>query len=248
MRIFICAVALTAALTLLADCADKPVMPYDKAGAGRVTTIGVLTPAVPPGPTIHLGYFTVPLSHPDETLVRSTRLSDAMTDAEVEIDCERELGNILAAKRFDARALLLEKVKRALVGRGYKVIDVPVIRESDGTFMKAYPVVPDADAYLDLVVLDYGYFDRVTGGAPYEPLLMTEIRMVDAANASVLMQERVRYAALERSHPKDDIAIASDPKYRFDGLPALMSQPDMAVEGLNAAFTKSAEAMSALLQ
>jgi hypothetical protein len=237
MRIFICAVALTAALTLLADCADKPVMPYDKAGAGRVTTIGVLTPAVPPGPTIHLGYFTVPLSHPDETLVRSTRLSDAMTDAEVEIDCERELGNILAAKRFDARALLLEKVKRALVGRGYKVIDVPVIRESDGTFMKAYPVVPDADAYLDLVVLDYGYFDRVT-----------EIRMVDAANASVLMQERVRYAALERSHPKDDIAIASDPKYRFDGLPALMSQPDMAVEGLNAAFTKSAEAMSALLQ
>lgn len=238
MRLFVRAAVVVTALAMLAGCANKPAIPYDQTSAGKIRTIGILTPAMPSGPTVHL----------NGTVGQSFGLVGALIDAGMESSRESDFEDVLASHQFDAEKLLVTNVKQSLEKQGYKVVDVPVTRQSKTEFMETYPTASGADAYLDIVVLSYGYIGGVIGGTPYRPLFETEIRMVDADDASVLMEDKVQYASMGLRIPEGYVKIAPDPKYTFDDFDTLTSQSDIAVEGLDVAFEKSADAMGTLLR
>lgn len=238
MRMFVRAAVAVAAMALLAACAGKPAIPYDKSSAGEIRTIGLLTPSMPGGPTVHLS----------GTVGQSFGLVGALIDAGMESSRDSDFSDVLARHQFHAEELLIADVKQSLEKQGYKVVDVPVTRQRRFDFIETYPEASEADAYLDLVVLTYGYIAGAISDVPYRPLFESKLRMVRASDSSVLMEDKIQYASMGLRIPEGYVKIAPDPKYSFDDFDELTSRQETAVEGLNVAFERSADAMGTLLR
>ncbi len=85
-----------------------------------------------------------------------------------------------------------------------------------------------ADAVLDVVVANYGYY-AVTNAAPFKPIVVMEARLVDARSRSVLMQDTINMVNVV---PADAKVTTSS----FEDYSDIAANPDGAVQSLQSAI------------
>jgi hypothetical protein len=226
------------ALVLLAGCAGAPAIPYDRATAGAIKTIGVVTPVFPDQPRIVLA----------STIGRSFGLIGALIDAGLEDNRNKSFATMMGGQNFAPREAFLQQLTKALQEQGYGVVFLPVVRDSR-KFLETYPPSPPdhpVDAYLDLVVGAYGYLAAgIQSTAPYRPVFYVAARLVRAGDKTVLMRDAVVYNPLNPNGSL--VTISPDPAYSFVDFDTLMADPPKTVAGLDGAATQSAVAIATLL-
>jgi len=224
----------------LAACASTPEIPYDHTAAG-VHTIGVLTPGFPSGATVFLA----------SDVGQSFGLIGAAIDAGIQANRESRLGDALTSQRFVASATFWNGLAGTLAQRGYTVVPV-FAPQNRSDFVKQMPPSPSpVDAYLDIVVKDYGYMAAGIGGSnPYRPFLVVQCKLVRASDSSTLMEDQIELNPLSTGGwgSKKDITLSPDPAYAFPGIEDLTNDPKKAADGLGSAFAQTNATIGTLLK
>lgn len=226
--------AMAAASWLLVACAAAPEIPYDKTVAAQVKTIAIITPRFPDGPNVILA----------STIGRSFGLIGDLIDAAMQANRESQFKSLLERQNFSMADEFLKQLGDDLQAEGYTVVTVPVARDK-ADFLAQYPAA-QADAYLDLVAIGYGYVAAgIKSSLPYRPILAVRARLVKSQDSSVLMQDAVVYNPIG---PFDHwVTIAPDKSQQFPDFDALIADPVHAVSGLETAADQTARTIGKLL-
>jgi hypothetical protein len=231
-----CAVALSC-LVLLSGChTAPPEIPFDKAAATRVKSIGIIVSQFPEQPVALLA----------TSIGQNLGLLGALVDAGMNSSRVSKVEAMLKSQGFVADSYFIAKLKETLEAEGYKVFIVSQKR-GKGEFAKAYPVnsYPRVDAYLDIVVGSYGYLAAGIGDdAPYRPTFNAHVKLVSSIGNSVLMQDIVAYNIPNK--PENIVTLSPDPEMKWVDFDTLMADPVRAVSGLRAAEEQTASMLGKL--
>jgi hypothetical protein len=219
----------------LAGCPTASI-PYDRASAGNVTNIGLITPVFPDDATVVLA----------SSVGQSFGLIGALADAAMQSGRDSTFNEILNERQFQTREAFLERVTAQLEQQDYEVTAIEIDRNGND-FLDEYDSEEPVDAYLDIVVSRYGYTAAGIGDStPYRPSFYLKAKLTRASDNAVLMQDTVAYNPY--GPYEDAVSIAPDPNYEFIDFDALEAQPDDAVEGLEDATNRTADALSGLMR
>jgi hypothetical protein len=227
-----------AVLLFLAACTTFPEIPYERGQANPVKTIGLLTPYSPSEAGVILA------SSPGQ----SFGLVGALVDTALKAQRDSYFNEMLVAQNFSLPTYFLGQVSEALKQAGYTVVSVPVIRSED-SFVTTPPMVPAAnvDAFLDIEIVNYGYIAAGIGKSnPYRPFLYLKLRLVNARDQSVLMQDIILYNPIVQS--PNVVTNAPNPQYQYVDMDALLATPPDTVKGLEDAADSNARTIAKLLQ
>lgn len=231
-------VAAAMALALSA-CAQIPQIPYDRMLAGNIKSVAIPTPGMPKDAAVVLA----------TSAGQSFGLVGAIVDASLQAARDSRFHTMLVERKFSPQEAFLTQLKDRLQTNGYAVSSLAVSRPP-AAFIAKYPAEPGVDAFLDLVVTNYGYISAGIGGStPYRPQFLVKVRLVRATDSAVLMQDTVVYnAVLPVNSSEKAITISPSPEFEFGTFDMLQAQPDVAVKGLQDAVTQSADAVGNLLR
>jgi hypothetical protein len=229
--------AVFAALFTVAACASQPEIPYDRSTASANKTIGLLTPGWSSGPSSVLA----------SDMGKSFGLIGALVDASMQSNRESELKAILVSKNVDVNSAFVTRLKSNLESKGFKVVAVDADAKRT-SLLKKYPSGADGvDSYLDVVVPNYGLLAAgIAKDAPYRPWFVSQVKLVRATDAGVLMQDTVTYNTIGEA--KNVVTLSPDPKFAYAGWSDVTAAPDSVVAGINDAADKSADAIANLLR
>ncbi len=232
-------VCLAGLALILANCESPPQPTYDREAAAQIKRIGVLTPRMPeiaaiildssPGKGYGFGWIGMAV------------------DGALEGERKARFEQAIRGQNFSAEDALTESLIAGLQARGYEVARVPVRRDK-GDFLKAYPAdrEPAVNAYLDVVLRNYGYRASGTGDEhPYRPWAELRFRLIRARDGAVLLEKAVTYNQF--GNPKNIVAIADESPYRFVTSDMLVADPQRAVEGMREALSRAGQAVGPLL-
>jgi hypothetical protein len=221
---------------VLSACQTMEQVPYDRASAGNIKTINIVTPKAPDRPAVVLA----------ATVGQSFGLIGALIDAGMQSNREGDFEAAMKTQNFVGNDAFMRHLDGALTSGGYTPAHYSVKREKQG-FLKAYPKGTDVqgDAHLDIVMY-YGYI--ASGMAtPYRPFVSVNAKLVRASDNALLMQKSVFYNPLNGA-PENTVTIAPDPAYEFADFDALTADPAKAAKGLDTAIEQVATAMGTLLK
>ncbi len=233
--------AAIAACLLLAGCATQPVIPFDKATAGNIKTIAIVTPNMPEKPSVWLV----------NDLGKNLGLIGALVDAGLENSRETKFWVEIDGAHNPPRAIFNTALTDALTAEGYTVKTIDTKRPSD--FLKVYPKTEGVDAYLDLTFMGmgYGYLAAdMADATPYRPFAYVNCRMVRASDNAVLMQDMVVYNFVSPTGPTTTtgVTIAPDPTFNFVDFNAMQADPPKVTKGLHETLTTLAKSVANLIQ
>lgn len=226
---------ITASFLMLAGCISDEI-PFDKASAG-IKTIALPTPSISNKPDIALA----------SSIGQSFGLVGALVDVTLKSKRDDQFSAVLKAHDFDVVQVFDGALSDDLTKLGYTVIPVTVPR-AGGEFLKTAPQAnPPADAYLDIVISNWGYTAAgISANAPYRPAITLKAKLVRSSDQAVLMQDTIMLNPLQPS--KKIIDLSPDPRYSFTDFDALMASPDEAVAGERGAMAEVADALGKLVQ
>jgi hypothetical protein len=96
-----------------------------------------------------------------------------------------------------------------------------------------------SDAYLDVVLVNYGYFGT-TALAPYRPIVGMKFRLVRASDGKVLMLGHFGYSVMgSDTHPPE--------AYDYDHYDDFSSDQERSIKGIEDGLGKAAEAVGTAL-
>ena len=243
MRVLAWCAAIAASL-VLAGCAGQPEIPFDKASAGNIQTIGVLTPNMPERPTIWLA----------GDVGQSFGLVGALVDISMQSNRDDKMWAAMVKSGYVPRDAFLAAVESSLQARGFAAKTIAADRSSAG-YLKTYPAAGDnkVDAYLDIAFIGYGHGYAAAGigsSSLYRPFAYLNCKLVRASDGSVLMQETVLYNYVDVSGFQKDpkaVTISPDPTYGFVDFDTMMSDAKKAIAGEDAAYHQTADTIVGLL-
>jgi hypothetical protein len=218
-------------------CAIKEI-PYDRETAGGIKRVGIVTPRVPGGPMVNLA--TSP--------AQSFGLIGAIVHVSVQANRQGRFEDVLKAQNFLVEDALVNNVTGALQAHGYTAAVIPVKRDKSD-FLATYPTDhgETVDAYLDLVMLNYGYLAAGVGSdSPWRPSYVIRVRLVRAQDQAVLMQDTLAYNPFQG--PKEVVTIAPDPAHQYPNFDTLEKDPDGAVKALRVALERGAATLGTMLR
>jgi hypothetical protein len=223
---------------VLAGCATTPQIPYDRMTAGNIKTIGIVTPKFPNRASVVLA----------TTVGQSFGLVGALVDAGLQEGRDSSFEKMTGAQNFVAQDAFMRRLTDTLQEQGYTISNVDTMRPNRDKFLDKYPMDP-VDAYLDLVVITYGYIAAGVGNnTPYRPRFSLQVRLVRAGDSSVLMQDTVLYNPYTPGTAPDAVTISPNPAYEYQTFSELESSSEMAIEGLKDAVHQTAAAVANLLR
>jgi hypothetical protein len=234
------AVAIAAVALLLVGCAAAHEIPLDRASAGTIKTIGVVTPSFPDKSAVVLA----------SSVGQSFGLIGALVDAGMRANREAKFDELMKQQNFSAQEIFLQDLRSGLEANGYVVTMIPLKRDK-AEFETHYPNDDGTkvDAYLDLVTIGCGYVAAGIGSStPYRPVFIVRARLVRAKDSSVLMQDVVAYNPVNAGPNVRAITIPPDPAYSFTDFDTLVADPTKAAKGLQTAIEQSTQTVSTLLK
>ncbi|MFM9865822.1 MAG: hypothetical protein ACKVRO_19690 [Micropepsaceae bacterium] len=225
------------AAALLSACQTLPQVPYDRASAGSIKTINVVTPAMNEESRVVLA----------STVGQSFGLVGALIDAGMQASREDDFQAMAKAQNFAGKAAFAKHLDSALTTSGYAVAHDDVKRAANGDFLKAYaqPSTIPAEAHLD-VVLHYGYYASGLS-TPYRPFVTANVKLVRNSDSALLMQKSIFYNPLNAA-PEQTVTVPPNPAYEFSDFDALKANPEKAIKGLDEALAQVANAMGTLVK
>lgn len=239
MKRFGATVALLTAVALLAGCATKPEIPFDRS-ANNIKTIGILTPYEPEHAAVVLA----------SSVGQSFGLVGALVDAGMRASRESKFNEQLGKQGFDLHEELMKSLTEKLTAAGYTVSTVSAKR-SGASYLKAYPKGDDnkVDAYLDVLVGGYGYIAAGIGDStPYRPALAMHVRLVRSSDSKVLMEDIIYFNPVGPAVPENIVTVPPNPAYTFQDFDALTADPAAMSNGLKDAINQTADATAKLLR
>ena len=231
--VWLCAAALG-----LAGCAAKPEIPFDRATAGNIKSIGVITPAVPSEGSVVLA----------STIGQSFGLIGGLVDATLQASRDSHFKEILQKQGVVPADIANKSLESGLAAHGFTASPVDIKRDHATDFLSHYPKPGEAnvDAYFDVVVEDYGYLAAgISSSNPFRPYFKAKAKLIRASDGAVLMQDAVIYNPLNEE--KGVITIAPEDKYQYKDFDTLEADPADAAEGLRRAIEQSVSALTNLL-
>jgi hypothetical protein len=173
-------------------------------------------------------------------------LIGALVDAGIQGDREHEMTAALTSIGFDAEAALEQRLIATLGTEGYEAAVLPGSEREHRVFLTAYSGAPDGtDAYLDVVVTNYGYISAGVG-QPWRPTAQALVRLVRASDNTTLMENQIVYNAMYVQ--QGVITITANPQFAFQNRDAMTADPQMLAAGLEDAFNQIADTAAHLLQ
>ena len=233
MRKIILAAGLAASV---AACASPYVgKPYDRATA-QVTTIEVVDDAAPPNATA----WEVASAGSNFGLI------GAIADAGITASREKAINDALGGVGFDAEAKLEQRISRKLGGEGYTVSVGSGGERKKRVFLKTYAsTTGKPDAYLDIVVTNYGYLSAGMG-QPWRPTASATVRLVRASDNVVLMENQIVYNAMYVQ--QGVITLTPNPEFAFKNREDMVSDPARLAAGIEDALDQVADTAVGLLR
>jgi hypothetical protein len=222
----------------LAGCAAKPAIPFDRASAPDIKTIGIVSPSMAPLPAAHLA----------SNVGMHFGILGELVEMSMESDRQKKLAAILGQEQFNAESVFADRLAASLKARGYRVVMVPAKRDK-AEFLESYtPGEGDkVDAYLDVVVAGYGYMAAGRADSePWRPAVVSRCQLVGANGTPVLMQDRVSYNPLNGG--RQEVSLSPDPNFAFTNFDDLTGAPAKAAQGLQVALGQTADAIASLLR
>jgi hypothetical protein len=229
-------VAALAALVCVSAC-TTPLIPYDRSTA-NTKTVGLLTPGWPSGPVAFLA----------SNVGASFGLVGALVNASMQSNRDTDLIALLADHQIDGKTIFVNALTDDLQKEGYTVTPIAADEKRNGN-LKKYPVAGAnaVDAYLDVAVTNYGYMAAgISKDAPYRPWVTATVKLVSAANGSVLMQDVVTYNSFVDA--KNVILISPDPAYSFPVWDDVTADKDKAAQGVSASLKQTAGTVAGLMR
>lgn len=223
----------------VAGCAS-PEIPYDHVSGGA-QKVGVLTPGFPSAASVILA------SDPG----KSFGLVGGLVDLGLQTDRENQLKTILANQHAEPFDDFQADLVSALQRDGYTVTIIPSNRYRSDFIKQFAGSVTPIDAYLDVVVKNYGYMAAGIGDSnPYRPFMILDCKLVRVADSSVLMQDEIAVNPLGAGGwmgPKQ-IALSPNPDYAFPEMSDMRATPPRVVAGLKSALSQSTAEIGMLLK
>jgi hypothetical protein len=151
-------------------------------------------------------------------------LLGALYDQSVQKDHAKAFAQLLAQNNFVPGQILDADITQALQAKGFSVTRVQAARP-DSNFLPAYPAAtPPADAYLDVVLAEIGYF-TITITDPYEPMVEVKFRLLRASDKQVIAQGSFQYSILRGD-------VRPDAKYDIWHYRDFQNEPALAIAGI----------------
>ncbi len=220
---------------VLTGCATA--VPYDRTSA-NITRVALLTPQLPDEASVQLV----------STVGMSFGLVGALVDAGMQENRDSDFNEVLDAHQFDANEVFMDRVAEQLTAQGYAVI--PIEMERDSNFFPEAEEYPDvqADAYLDIIVVAYGYAAAGIGDAtPYRPHYHIRTRLTRVSDDAVLFEDIVIYNPMRAA--EQFVTVTADPAYQYVDFDTMMAAPpEELIEGLRDAAIRTADAMTGLMR
>jgi hypothetical protein len=229
-------VALAATVSLSACATPYVGKPFDHAAAGA-TTLGLVGDEAPEKAIA-----------PEVASVGSNfGLVGALVNAGIQASRESELNAALTAQGFDPEAALQSRLVSDLDAQGYKVVPLAAGPRAKRDFLPTYAAgAQPVDAYLDLVVLSYGYLSA-GAGKPFRPTVAAKIRLVSAKNpGQTLMENTIAYNAIYPQ--KGVITVTANPAYAYQHRADMLADPKRTAAGLEDALHQVADTAAHLLR
>ncbi len=219
--------ALLVALGSLAACATaKPIL-LDRSAMSDVKRVGLPRVGFPDYPTVQVtnavGNAFGAIGLISTAIVANNRI-DALTA-------------LMGSRGFDGRAFFTRQLVEQVTALRLDLIAEPGEpgAGSRKQFLEAYGPALGQDAILDIFISRYGFIassDR--DDAPYRPAVELGVRLVQARDRSVLMQDRLAMDALDvpMAQPTGQPA-----PFAFHTFADITADPDRAVAGLKGALS-----------
>ncbi|MBC6983154.1 hypothetical protein [Caulobacter sp. 17J80-11] len=221
----------------LSACASTYVgKPYDRAAA-NVQSIGIADDALPEKAT----------ASEVASVGSNFGLVGALANAAIQQSREKAINDALAGAGFDAEARLEQRVITSLDAQGYRAkVEQNAVRQKR-VYLASYNSAGDKpDAYLDIVVTNYGYLSAGVG-QPWRPTVAATVRLVSASDSSkVLMENQIVYNGMYPQ--KGVITLSANPEYAFLDREDMLADPARLAGGIEDALNKVADTAVGLLR
>jgi hypothetical protein len=172
-------------------------------------------------------------------------LVGALVDAGIQKSRQDAVNTALEGSGFKPETAIEARLASKLSDEGYKVTPLATPNRTKREFLVSYPSDKGVDAYLDLVVLDYGYLAS-GAGEPFRPTVSANVRLVSAKDpGKVLMENRIVYNGLLPQ--KGVITLTPNPTYAFNNRAAMLSDPKRLAAGLEDALNQVADTAAKLV-
>jgi hypothetical protein len=174
-------------------------------------------------------------------------LIGALVDAGIQSSRTDAVNESLDRGGFHAEGKLQERIISSLAAEGYTVKPLQTGVRTQRDFAKTYPSPPEAvDAYLDVVVVSFGYM-AAGAGSPFRPTLTAKVRLVSAKDPSkVLMENVIAYNGMGAN--PGVIALTPNPAYAFKDRDDLLVNRTRLQAGIEDALTQVADTVAALMR
>jgi hypothetical protein len=232
LRVF---TALVAALCLTACATPYVGKPFDRA-ASSVRTMGLASNTIPEKAVA-----------PEVASIGSNfGLIGALVNAGIQSSRENAVNAALTGAGYDPERQLQARIIATLGSEGYTVRPLSTGQRAKREFLTSYPNGPEpVDAYLDLVVVNYGY---LSAGAfkPFRPIVVAKVRLVSAKDTSkTLMENTISYNDI--APVKGIITLTPNPAYAFANRGEMLADPKRLAAGLEDALNQVADTVAKLL-
>ena len=223
------------AILSLGACASPYIAtPYDR-GAANVSTIAVVDDALEPNA----------MAYEVASTGANFGLIGALIDVGIQEERKDAVNAALASQQFDAEALMEARLVAAVSGHGYTVSQLTGPRATRD-FLVTYPTADgDTEAYLDMVVTQYGYMSS-GAGQPFRPTVYAKVRLTRASDRAVLMENMILYNPIAPT--EGVITLSPNPVYAFMHRDGLLEDPVRLAAGLEDALNQVADAAAQLLR
>jgi len=221
----------------LGACATEYVgTPFDHASNNGVKSIGLAGGALP----------EKAMAYEVASVGSNFGLVGALVDAGIQADRANAVNAALTSDGFNGERELQSRIIAALAAQGYTVKAVDTGARAKREFLAAYPTAgAPVDAYLDVVVQQYGY---LSAGAfkPFRPTLVAKVRLVSAQDPSkTLMENTITYNAMYPT--KGAITLSPNPDFAFKNRTELLADPKRLEGGLDDALDQTVKTVAQLL-
>ena len=221
----------------LGACASPYVAtPYDRVAA-NVRSIAVVDDSVP----------EKAIAYEVASTGSSFGLIGALVDAGIQSSRQEAVNEALNGLGFDAERLLETRLASALSTEGYTVAVLENGVRPKRDVLAAYPAAPaGADAYLDIVITQYGYLSP-GAGQPFRPHASAVVKLISVADPTVVLAENV-VAYNPMGAPQGIVTITPTGAYVFQNRGELLADPQRLADGITDALNQIADTAAQLLR
>jgi len=172
-------------------------------------------------------------------------LIGALTDAAIQQSRESAMSAALHTVDFDAEAIFDQRLVEQLTQDGYSAQVLSGDNRQRRVFVTTYGGAPaGTDAYLDVVITNYGYISSGVG-QPWRPTAEATVRLVRASDSQTLMENQISYNSMYVR--RGVITLTPNPDFVFPNREAMLADPQRLADGITDALNQVADTAAHLL-